>query len=140
MGSMNRRGQNGFTGFVLFMKRKDAEKAVQELEGINWGGTVLKLGWSRPMPLPPRAAYGRSPEPSFGDGSLSQISQDVCETGRPRQTTTSTTRRVVENEIVRFPAALHLNALVTAKILLHPLVGSDPIHTHQLPLDHPLLR
>lgn len=58
MGSMNRRGQNGFTGFVLFMKRKDAEKAIQELEGVTWSGTVLKLGWSRPMPLPARAAYG----------------------------------------------------------------------------------
>ncbi|CDZ98296.1 Predicted splicing regulator, contains RRM, SWAP and RPR domains [Phaffia rhodozyma] len=47
----------GLTGFVAYMKRQDAEKAVKELDGLDWGGSVLRVGWSKAMPLPARAIY-----------------------------------------------------------------------------------
>ena len=40
------------------MKRKDAERAVRELDGIDWGGSVLRVGWSKPVQIPLRAIYG----------------------------------------------------------------------------------
>jgi U2-associated protein SR140 len=53
-----RRAKAGLQGFVSFMKRKDAEKGVTELDGIEWGGSVLRVGWSKPVPVPARAIYG----------------------------------------------------------------------------------
>lgn len=48
----------GFTGFVCFMKRFDAESAFREADGISWGGVLLKTSWGKAMPKPPRALYG----------------------------------------------------------------------------------
>lgn len=50
----------GLTGFVAFMKRKDAERAVREMDNLDWGGSVLRVGWSKAMPLPSRAIFGES--------------------------------------------------------------------------------
>ena len=57
-GSDERRGQAGLTGFVSFMKRQDAQKAVNELDGIHWGGNLLRVGWSKSVPMPAKALYG----------------------------------------------------------------------------------
>jgi U2-associated protein SR140 len=48
------------TGFVSYMHRSDAELAVAELDGFDWGGSVLRVGWSKPVPLPAKALYGKS--------------------------------------------------------------------------------
>jgi U2-associated protein SR140 len=48
----------GLSGFVQFMKRKDAENCVREMDGFDWGGSVLRVGWSKAVPLAPRALYG----------------------------------------------------------------------------------
>lgn len=40
------------------MRRQDAERSVKELDGLDWGGSVLRVGWSKSMPLPSRAIYG----------------------------------------------------------------------------------
>jgi U2-associated protein SR140 len=48
---------SGLSGFVSFMTRKDAETAVQELDGFDWGGNVLRVGWSKAVPIGPRAMY-----------------------------------------------------------------------------------
>ena len=53
-----RRGKQSLTGFVAYMKRKDAETAVSELDGAEWGGAKLKVGFSKPVPIPQRAVYG----------------------------------------------------------------------------------
>jgi hypothetical protein len=53
---------SGLSGFVQFMKRKDAENCVREMDGFDWGGSVLRVGWSKAVPLAPRALYGESPE------------------------------------------------------------------------------
>ena len=50
----------GLNGFIAFMKRKDAEQALEKCDGIEWGGSILRLGWGKSMPLPPRPSYGRS--------------------------------------------------------------------------------
>jgi U2-associated protein SR140 len=39
------------------MKRKDAETAVRELDGLDWGGSVIRVGWSKPVPLPNQPLY-----------------------------------------------------------------------------------
>lgn len=56
--SSTRRNKAGLQGFVSYMKRKDAEKAVAELDGLDWGGSVLRVGWSKSVPMPQKALYG----------------------------------------------------------------------------------
>ncbi|KAL5523605.1 hypothetical protein ACEPAG_7778 [Sanghuangporus baumii] len=51
----NRTG--GLTGFVSFMKRKDAETAVHDMDGFDWGGSVLRVGWSKAVPVAAKPAY-----------------------------------------------------------------------------------
>lgn len=48
----------GLSGFVQYMKRKDAEACVREMDGFDWGGSILRVGWSKAVPLAPRAMYG----------------------------------------------------------------------------------
>lgn len=48
----------GLSGFVSFLKRRDAEKALNALDGFDWGGSVLRVGWSKAVPVAPKAAYG----------------------------------------------------------------------------------
>ncbi|KLO12290.1 hypothetical protein SCHPADRAFT_875731 [Schizopora paradoxa] len=47
----------GLSGFVSFMKRKDAETAIREMDGFDWGGFVLRVGWSKAVPIAAKAAY-----------------------------------------------------------------------------------
>ncbi|KAL5485377.1 hypothetical protein ACEPAI_8019 [Sanghuangporus weigelae] len=47
----------GLTGFVSFMKRKDAEIAVHDMDGFDWGGSVLRVGWSKAVPVAAKPAY-----------------------------------------------------------------------------------
>ena len=49
----------GLNGFVAMMTREGAESAFRELDGFDWGGSVLRLGWGKSMPLPSRPAYGQ---------------------------------------------------------------------------------
>ena len=51
------KGKSGLSGFVSFMKRKDAETAVHEMDGFEWGGSVLRVGWSKAVPVAAKAAY-----------------------------------------------------------------------------------
>lgn len=53
-----KRGKLSLQGFVAYMKRKDAETAVRELDGAEWGEAKLKVGFSKPVPIPQRALYG----------------------------------------------------------------------------------
>jgi U2-associated protein SR140 len=55
----NRRGQTGLTGFVAYMKRPAAEKAVAELDGLNWGGSVIHVAFGNPVRVPARPIYGQ---------------------------------------------------------------------------------
>ena len=48
---------SGLSGFVSFMKRKDAEIATRDLDGFEWGGSVLRVGWSKAVPIAAKAAY-----------------------------------------------------------------------------------
>ena len=41
------------------MRRADAQKAVDELDNMDWGGSIIKVGWSKPVPVPTRAIYGK---------------------------------------------------------------------------------
>ncbi|KAL4450080.1 hypothetical protein ABPG77_010749 [Micractinium sp. CCAP 211/92] len=45
-----RRGRN--TGFVSFMKRDDAQRAMEALDGVELHDMVLSIGWGKAVPLP----------------------------------------------------------------------------------------
>lgn len=50
----------GLSGFVAFMKRRDAEEALRELDGFDWGGSILRVGWSKAVPVAAKPLYGES--------------------------------------------------------------------------------
>jgi len=55
----SRRGKGtGLNGFVSFMNRQDAEEALREFDGFDWGGSVLRVGWSKAVPVAAKALYG----------------------------------------------------------------------------------
>jgi U2-associated protein SR140 len=57
--TVSRRTKNaGLSGFVSFMKRKDAERALREFDGFDWGGSVLRVGWSKAVPIAQKPLYG----------------------------------------------------------------------------------
>ncbi|TFK73938.1 hypothetical protein BDN72DRAFT_834269 [Pluteus cervinus] len=57
----SRRTKNtGLSGFVSFMKRKDAEIALRELDGFDWGGSVLRVGWSKAVPIAAKPMFTSS--------------------------------------------------------------------------------
>ncbi|KAJ7072108.1 hypothetical protein C8F01DRAFT_230005 [Mycena amicta] len=47
----------GLSGFVSFMNRRDAEEALRELDGFEWGGSVLRVGWSKAVPIAAKPLY-----------------------------------------------------------------------------------
>ncbi|KAG1737688.1 hypothetical protein EDB19DRAFT_1895829 [Suillus lakei] len=62
----SRRNRNaGLSGFVSFMKRKDAEAALREVDGLDWGGSILRVGWSKAVPMAAKALYGRDHSSCF---------------------------------------------------------------------------
>ncbi|KAI8619837.1 hypothetical protein BC830DRAFT_1102269 [Chytriomyces sp. MP71] len=54
------RGRN--TGFVGFMLRKDAEKAVKALDGYSLDGRELRVGWGKAVPIPDKPIFELNPE------------------------------------------------------------------------------
>lgn len=57
--SSRRNKTSGLSGFVSFMKRRDAEEALRELDGFDWGGSVLRVGWSKAVPVGARPMYSK---------------------------------------------------------------------------------
>jgi U2-associated protein SR140 len=53
-----RKGRGALTGFINFMAREDAAKALNELDGLDWGGNQIRVAWGKPMPLPIEPIYG----------------------------------------------------------------------------------
>ncbi|WVO15268.1 hypothetical protein L204_102924 [Cryptococcus depauperatus] len=49
--------RRGMSGFVSYMNRKDAERAVRELDGSDFLGNTLKVGWSKAVQKPKQALY-----------------------------------------------------------------------------------
>lgn len=44
-------------GFVAFMNRRDADRALKTLNGKVIMGFEMKLGWGKPVPIPPHPIY-----------------------------------------------------------------------------------
>ncbi|CAL1707281.1 unnamed protein product [Somion occarium] len=57
MTASRRAKSTGLSGFVSFMKRKDAERALREFDGLDWGGSVLRVGWSKAVPIAAKPMY-----------------------------------------------------------------------------------
>lgn len=47
----------GLSGFVSYLTRRDAEDALREYDGFEWGGSVLRVGWSKAVPIAAKALY-----------------------------------------------------------------------------------
>ena len=58
--SSRRAKTSGLSGFVSFKRRKDAEVALRELDGANWAGSVLRVGWSKAVPTNGEVLYGNT--------------------------------------------------------------------------------
>jgi U2-associated protein SR140 len=58
MTTARRNRNSGLSGFVSFMRRKDAEAALKEFDGFDWGGCVLRVGWSKAVPIAAKPMYG----------------------------------------------------------------------------------
>ena len=65
-----RRGRN--TGFVAFMRREDAERAKEALDGVFLRDLQLALGWGKAVPLPavPLTASGGGDTSGQGGGGV----------------------------------------------------------------------
>lgn len=50
----------GLNGFVSYMTRRDAEDALREFDGFDWQGSVLRVGWSKAVPIAAKPLYGAS--------------------------------------------------------------------------------
>ena len=48
----------GLNGFVSYMNRRDAEDALREFDGFEWQGSVLRVGWSKAVPVAATPLYG----------------------------------------------------------------------------------
>ncbi|KAK4687331.1 hypothetical protein P7C73_g2781, partial [Tremellales sp. Uapishka_1] len=90
--SSSRRAKPGLSGFVSYMTRPHAEKAVRDLNGMDWGGSVLRVGWSKPVTKPAKALYdlsnakrGRSSSPSRGNKSRRRRSSTSPSPSSPRR-------------------------------------------------------
>lgn len=59
--SARRNKANGLSGFVSFKRRKDAEVALRDVDGVTWAGTTLRVGWSKAVPTSGMVLYGASP-------------------------------------------------------------------------------
>lgn len=67
MTTSRRSKSSSLSGFVSYMRRKDAEAALRELDGFDWGGSILRVGWSKAVPLAAKPMYSR---PSIFDSYL----------------------------------------------------------------------
>jgi len=102
----SRRTRNaGLSGFVSFMKRKDAERALREFDGLDWGGSILRVGWSKAVPIAAKPLYGwcicllmSSPVTSVAP---------VSEAGKEQRSRSSSRSRSREKRRSRSPAYLH---------------------------------
>jgi U2-associated protein SR140 len=52
-------GRRGLSGFVSFMTRADAEDALREFDGFDWGGSILRVGWSKAVSMASKPLYGK---------------------------------------------------------------------------------
>ncbi|KAK7005694.1 hypothetical protein R3P38DRAFT_3039045 [Favolaschia claudopus] len=68
MTNSRRAKSTGLSGFVSFMKRKDAEQALRELDGFDWGGSILRVGWSKAVPIAQKPMYVSGPAKNSESG------------------------------------------------------------------------
>lgn len=47
------RFRDSLTGFVAYMSRVDADRALSIMVGERFGGYEIKVSWARPVVLPP---------------------------------------------------------------------------------------
>lgn len=77
MAASRRVKNTGLSGFVSYMRREDAEDALRELDGFEWGGTILRVGWSKAVPVAARAMYGENMSSISSFTVLIQYSHEV---------------------------------------------------------------
>lgn len=67
--ALRRERSTGCTAFIAFMRRSDAEEAVERSNDSLWRGTYITVGWGKAVSLPlsarfPQSTHSPSPEPA----------------------------------------------------------------------------
>ena len=50
--------RNRNCGFVSFMDRESAAQALKNMDGKELLGYVMRVGWGKAVPIPPKPVYG----------------------------------------------------------------------------------
>ena len=130
------RGRMSLTGFVAYMKRKDAETAVQELDGAEWGHAKLKVGFSKWVPIPAKALYGKSRRQLLLSTQISRHTRNALAHGRQSVTEPGRLERAA------LPALMHeVGHVERPQDRLNAEEGLDrsrihPILARHLPIEH----
>lgn len=53
------RFRDSLTGFVAFMTRIDAERALNAMAGERLNGNEIKVSWARPVVIPPTVSVNK---------------------------------------------------------------------------------
>eukprot|EP00051_Salpingoeca_urceolata_P029008 m.488678 g.488678 ORF g.488678 m.488678 type:complete len:591 (+) comp26016_c0_seq1:149-1921(+) len=61
--TMEEKSRGRMTGFVAFMDKDDASEALEELQDAEMMGHVMRLGWSKAVPIPPAPFYAGTRDP-----------------------------------------------------------------------------
>lgn len=79
------RARHRNSGFVAFMNREDADRALKSLNGINLKGYDIKLGWAKAVPIPPNPIVPFNPKrlQNFTSNLLSPDLTTKIESSRP---------------------------------------------------------
>jgi len=91
-GQLAAMGGRKLGGFVAFLRRPDAERAAKEMDGAEWGGNTLKIGWGKAVPIPATAIYGASRSPRPRESAFaSSNGADLLRLDNPRTQSPTTT-------------------------------------------------
>jgi U2-associated protein SR140 len=85
-----RRGKN--TGFIAFMRREDAEKARDALDGVMLRDLQLSLGWGKAVPLPAVPVWP-PPGSSTEAGGINSTSRNLLLSGGAMPAAPESTRQ-----------------------------------------------
>ncbi|KAI9313204.1 hypothetical protein BX666DRAFT_2063447, partial [Dichotomocladium elegans] len=75
------RERNRNCGFVSFMTRADAEKALKALDGKTFHDYIMRVGWGKAVPLPPQPVFALGRETQGANTGLPFNAQFVDSQG-----------------------------------------------------------
>lgn len=118
-----RRTKTFLTGFVCFMNRVDADRAIKEYDGYEWDRSMLRVSWSKAVPIPRRAIYGGFFAPSPRPVLTSDLPREPSRHDAPGNRHRSRSRSPPAKR--RRSASPHASAAATRKLWLDRVSDDD---------------